>query len=139
MRSLLGAPLGRLSDLGVDPDKVAAVNQSILLCFFDANQRPSRHCVRQLAQRHDRLGENGVIAVVVNVSAPLATTPDGTLKESTEALLVGNVKEDFQELRARWGIRSLPWLLLTDEDHVVQAEGFTISELDRKLETPRER
>lgn len=31
------------------------------------------------------------------------------------------------------GDKSLPWLILTDKNHVVAAEGFSIIELDEKL------
>ena len=30
-------------------------------------------------------------------------------------------------------IQALSWLILTDTQHIVRAEGFTISELDEKL------
>lgn len=30
---------------------------------------------------------------------------------------------DEQKLRLTWGVRSLPWLIFTDRDHVVAAEG----------------
>ena len=31
------------------------------------------------------------------------------------------------------GDKSLPWLILTDKNHVVTAEGFAVSELDEKI------
>lgn len=34
--------------------------------------------------------------------------------------------------RYNWGVRSLPWMILTDKNHIVAAEGFTVSELDEK-------
>jgi hypothetical protein len=30
-------------------------------------------------------------------------------------------------------MKSLPWLILTDEQHIVRAEGFNIDELDEKI------
>ena len=41
--------------------------------------------------------------------------------------------EDFEKQRPAWGIKALPWLVLTDKDHVVRAEGFAVSELEAKL------
>jgi len=29
--------------------------------------------------------------------------------------------------------KSLPWLILTDKEHVVRAEGFSVSELGDKI------
>jgi len=31
------------------------------------------------------------------------------------------------------GIRALPWLILTDKEQIVQAEGFSMNELDEKI------
>lgn len=36
-------------------------------------------------------------------------------------------------VRRSWGAKSLPWLILTDENHIVRAEGFRIDELDAIL------
>jgi hypothetical protein len=30
-------------------------------------------------------------------------------------------------------VRSLPWMILTDNKHIVRANGFPLSELDEKL------
>jgi hypothetical protein len=30
-------------------------------------------------------------------------------------------------------VRSLPWLILTDREHIVIAEGFNVNELDDKM------
>jgi hypothetical protein len=36
-------------------------------------------------------------------------------------------------MRLSWGIQSLTWLILTDKNHVVTAEGFAVNELDEKI------
>jgi len=46
---------------------------------------------------------------------------------------VGMIKADAPKTRIAWGVRSLPWLILTDTQHVVIAEGFTLAELDEKI------
>ena len=38
-----------------------------------------------------------------------------------------------EKTRLTRGVRSLPWLILTDEQHVVTAEGFAVNELDRNV------
>ena len=38
-----------------------------------------------------------------------------------------------------WGVHALPWLILTDKEHIVQAEGFGIKEQDEKIMTLREK
>ncbi|MHC4489383.1 MAG: hypothetical protein ACYS9C_12915 [Planctomycetota bacterium] len=39
----------------------------------------------------------------------------------------------MEKTRFTWGIQALPWLILTDKQHVVTAEGFTLTELNEKL------
>ncbi|MFH1235642.1 MAG: hypothetical protein V1685_01745 [Parcubacteria group bacterium] len=36
-------------------------------------------------------------------------------------------------LRDIWGVKSLPWLILTDTRHIVSSEGFGSGELDMKI------
>jgi hypothetical protein len=40
------------------------------------------------------------------------------------------VEGDFESKRAAWGVKALPWLILTDKGHVVRAEGFSPAEVD---------
>jgi len=47
------------------------------------------------------------------------------------------VQGDEEEFHFAWGIRSLPWLILTDSEHIVQLEGFAAEELNNKVETNR--
>ena len=46
---------------------------------------------------------------------------------------VGMVRSDEDKIHFTWGVRSLPWLVLTDQEHIVRAEGFSIDELDKKI------
>ncbi len=41
-------------------------------------------------------------------------------------------KKSDRTLR-KWGVRALPWLILTDKGHIVRAEGFPLGELDTVL------
>jgi hypothetical protein len=40
----------------------------------------------------------------------------------------------IEKIRFAWGVKSLPWLILTDRQHVVRAEGFGLAGLDERLE-----
>jgi len=46
---------------------------------------------------------------------------------------IGIVTGDLETVRWQWGVQSLPWLILTDRQHVVRAEGFALAELDEKI------
>ena len=45
----------------------------------------------------------------------------------------GMIQNNEKKIHSSWGIQSLPWLILTDMQHIVQAEGFIIDELDEKI------
>jgi hypothetical protein len=46
---------------------------------------------------------------------------------------VGRLADKSDSLKWASEVESLPWLILTDKDHRVAAEGFTLEELDTKL------
>jgi hypothetical protein len=37
-----------------------------------------------------------------------------------------------------WGVKSLPWLILTNKQHIVHIEGFNLNELDKKIKQLKE-
>jgi hypothetical protein len=46
---------------------------------------------------------------------------------------VGAIPGDVDETRLAWGVKSLPWLILTDRNHIVRQEGMGLDEVDRML------
>ena len=44
------------------------------------------------------------------------------------------IQGDEEETRFNWGVKSLPWLILTDSKHIVVAEGFGLDSLDDKIQ-----
>ncbi len=102
----------------------------------DVDQRPSRHCLAALAQRAEGLGQQGVTLIPIQATE---TDPDvlkGWLDEQGIRTPVGRIQAEADARTALilWGVRSLPWLILTDAQHVVRAEGFAVGELDVKIE-----
>jgi len=43
------------------------------------------------------------------------------------------IQADEEKTRIDWGVRSLPWLILTDKEHIVTAEGFSVNELNEQI------
>jgi hypothetical protein len=43
------------------------------------------------------------------------------------------IQGDEEKVRANWGVQSLPWLILTDINHIVTAERFSIEDLGEKI------
>jgi len=115
----------------LDPNQTK--DKMLLICFFSVNQRPSRNCITQLTKQAEQLKGKGVTVVAVQASKINQIMLDQWVKENNIALPVGMVKGDEEKVRFAWGVKSLPWLILTDSDHIVRAEGFTLTELDEEL------
>ncbi len=120
---------GIIIDIGADKAK----DKMILVCFFDMDQRPSRNCMRQLNARAKELMAKDVVVVAVHASKVDDSVLKEWVKKNNISFTVGTVQGDEEKTRFSWGVRSLPWLILTDTQHIVIAEGFTLAELDEKL------
>jgi hypothetical protein len=110
-----------------------AESTAILLCFFDMNQRPSRNCMLQLSTRAKELMAKDVVVAAVQASNVDEDTLNEWIKKNNIPFHVGMIQGDEEKTCFTWGVRSLPWLILTDKEHIVCAEGFSLAELDEKL------
>jgi hypothetical protein len=130
--ALLGKPLPEFSGSGIDiiPEQIA--DGILLVCFFDMNQRPSRNCVTQLAKQAEQLKEKGMTVIAVQASKVCKNTLCDWIKENKISFPVGTVQGDEEKIRFNWGVKSLPWLILTDNRRIVAAEGFGLDELGEK-------
>ena len=130
--SLQGQPLPDLAGVGLAGD-AAPAGAPILLCLFDIEQRPSRRFARLLAEQHDAFKQKGLTVLAVQAN-PI--TPE-SFKEWKDAnpvpFPVGRLAGKSESSKWASEVESLPWLILTDKDHRVAAEGFTLDELDTKL------
>ena len=103
-----------------------------LLCFWDMNQRPSRHCLQQLSKNAQQLKDKNIAVVAVHTKVD-KNTLNKWIAENNIPFSIGLIEGDEENLRYNWGVKSLPWMILTDENRVVAAEGFAISDLDTKI------
>ena len=95
----------------------------------------------QLAKQAGQLREKGVTVVAVQASKVDETTLAEWVKNSNIAFPVGMVQGDpsatlgtgEEQTRSAWGVQSLPWLILTDREHVVIAGGFGVDDLDERI------
>jgi hypothetical protein len=133
--SLGGKPLPNLKDFKIELSPADATDKMLLVCFWDMNQRPSRHCIRQLAEKAKDLAEKGVTVVCVQSSDADEKLLNEWVKEYKIPFPVGRITVDVEEPRFAWGVKALPWLILTDRKHIVRAEGFDLGGLDKKIET----
>jgi hypothetical protein len=131
--TLVGSELPELAGLQIklDPDEIK--DKMVLACFWDMNQRPSRHLVRELAERAEELKEKRVVAVLVQASKVDEKALNEWLQNNNIPFRVGMVEGDEEKTCHEWAVKSLPWLILTDRQHIVRAEGFALNELNGKL------
>jgi hypothetical protein len=122
-----------MKQFAVVQDPNQAKNKMILVCFFDMNQRPSRNCMRQLSIKAQELKTKGVFVVAVHASKVDDNKLRLWLQKYKISFTVGMIQSHEEKIRYTWGVRSLPWLILTDKEHTVTAEGFSVAELDDKL------
>ena len=132
--SLVGRPLPKLNELGVDLSEADTDGKIMLVCFWDMEQRPSRNCIMRLARQAQQLKQKGVAIVAIQTSKMDETALDQWVKKYKIPFPVGMVQSSFEKARFSWGIRSLPWLILTDRKHVIRSGGFGINALNEKIE-----
>ena len=131
---LLGKPLPEFSDPSIDIISEQIADGILLICFFDMNQRPSRNCIMQLSKRTQELKAKGVEEVVVHASNVDRDKLDVWMKKNNILFPVGMIEGKEEKTRFKWGVKSLPWLILTDREHKVVAEGFAFSELGDRID-----
>jgi len=136
--SLVGRPLPELKEVGIDLPPADTDGKIMLVCLFDMEQRPSRHCLTQLAKQAEQLKSTGVTIVAVQASKMDQDALSQWKNKYNIPFPVGMVEGDYEKASFAWGIRSLPWLILTDKDHIVSSNGFSVTELDNKIRSAQQ-
>ena len=132
--TLVGEALPGLEPFNLQPAVGDIKGKHLLICFWDMEQRPSRRCIKELAKMTDDLAKKGGAVVGVHASTVEAEKLKKWLAESNIELPTGQVQADAApRILPAWGVRSLPWLILTDAKHIVRVEGFPLADLDGKL------
>ncbi len=131
--SLAGKQLPSIKDLNMDFSLDEINNNLILVCFFDMQQRPSRRCITRLAAQAEKLKHQGVTVFAVQTSKIEEDELEDWVKENDIPFPVGTTQTDEKRTEFTWGVKSLPWLILTDAERTVRAEGFGLDELEEKI------
>jgi hypothetical protein len=130
--SIIGIPAD-FNEFGINLSPADVNDKAILVCFFDMEQRPSRNCILQVNKRIQELSAKDIVTIAVQASKVNRAEFDQWKKENTISFPAGAIRPDEPHTRWVWGIRSLPWLILTDKEHIVKSYGFSIDELDEKI------
>jgi len=129
----VGKPLPSFEGIELSLPAEQTKGKAILLCFFDMNQGPSRNCIINLTRQAEQIKHKGVVVAAVQAFKIDENAFDEWAKRYNISFPLGMVQGGPEKSRFTWGVRALPWLILTDSRHVVSAEGFGLSELDRKI------
>ena len=132
--SLLGKPLSDLKGL-IDIKPKQTEDKPILICLFDMEQRPSRHCLATLSKRAGELSERGLALIGLQAARVDESAFSTWLAKQNVPFPVGRIDDDIDKTKSAWGAQAMPWLILTDREHVVRAEGISLDELDREVTT----
>jgi hypothetical protein len=94
-----------------------------------------------LSKRAQELRAKDIVIVAVQASKIEQANLDEWIKENNINFQVGMIETDpstalgtgAEQTLFNWGVKSLPWLILTDKNHIVTAEGFGLDELYEKI------
>ncbi len=131
--SLKDKPLPDLSTVNLAADAVPA-GRPILLCLFDAAQRPSRHVLGQLNEQAAALQQKSIAVIGVQATVISDDTFKAWKDGSSITIPLGRVTAKSDKTRWATSTSALPWLVLTDANHKVVAEGFSLDELDSQVQ-----
>jgi hypothetical protein len=130
---LTGKALPEFADIGVSFAPEQARDRRVLVCFWDVQQRPSRHYIAKLAEKAGFLADKGITVLCVHASRGEAKTVDDWVKEFNIPFPAVPMAADPEKARLAWGVKSLPWLILTNREHIVEANGFSLVDLDERI------
>jgi len=129
--SLKGRPIAITKIPG--SDEHLEKGRPVLMCFIDIGQRPSRHHLQELKQLANPLQGKGLTLIAVQVSAVETQQLEQWIQDQGIPFAILQAPGTFEQKRLDWGIKSLPWMVLTDADHFVLQEGLTL-EAAKKLQ-----
>ena len=130
---LTGRALPSFNDIKINLDTSQTKGKIILVCFFDMEQRPARNCIIQLNKQAQQLSQQGVTVVGIQAADVDIKAFNTWVEDSDFEFPIGLIEGDVDEIKFNWSIQVLPWLILTDNKHIVRAEGFSIIDLGNRL------
>jgi len=130
--ALTGKPLPELGKMGIELPADAS-EKMILVCLWDVQQRPSRNYVKELAKKAGELAREDVVVACVQVADVEDKVIDEWVKENKIPFAIGKSVPKEGKSTFDWGVKSMPWLILTDRMHIVTKEGFALGDLDEQI------
>ena len=85
----------------------------------------------------EELAGQNMVVVAVQASKMDPESLNSWRNKYGVSIPIGIVQTDQEKARFAWGVRSLPWLILSDSRRIVTAEGFRLSELGSRIEATK--
>jgi len=101
----------------------------LLVCFWDMDQRPSRQYIRVLEKQKQALRDKNIVILAVHSGTKRGKQVKDWLSKNGPSLTVGMIQGDPYDTLLAWGARGSPWLVLTDEKHIITKAGFSLNDL----------
>ncbi len=128
--SLQSKPLPTLKTItGKTNTDLAVVGQPALICFADLEQRPSRRLLKRLDGQLNMLQAKGIAIIVIDVSGSSSKSLKAWQEKNKILFDIIPAAVGFEQLTKDWGAKSLPWLILTDQEQRVLKEGLPLDEV----------
>jgi len=128
--SKIGKPVPSLDKIRFEGfSKNQIKNKPLLICFWDMDQRPSRRNIRALQEQQQTLRNKNIAILTVHSGTKSQKDVKEWLKKNSISLTVGMIEGDPYNTLFAWGAKASPWLVLTDEKHVIKKAGFNLSDV----------
>jgi hypothetical protein len=131
--TLKGQPLPDLTTVNLSA-AAAPAGKAVLLCLFNAGERPSRHVIHLLDQQAAALGQKNICVLGVQAALTSDDIFNGWKSGGAVFIPVGRLTEKSPKTKWVSDVTTLPWLILTDVSHRVVAEGFSLDDLDAQIQ-----
>lgn len=128
--SKVGKPIAGFDSVRFETSQKDKIKgRPLLVCFWDMDQRPSRRHIRALEKQRQALQEKNIVVLTVHSGMKQRQEVEEWLKKNGISLTVGTIERDPYDTLLAWGAKVSPWLILTDEQHIITSEGFGVSDL----------
>jgi len=132
--TLIGKAIPAFEDLGVELVNYRIKSKIMVVCFWEMNQRSSRHCISTLNKIKEDLASKNIVFVCVDTSSESKLKALAWLKgQKIDFHHVGKVVGDNEKVLSKWGVDGYPWVIVTDASHVVRAQGIEIGEMEEVI------
>ncbi len=145
--SLVGSQLPDLRVLEMGFDYKGFKNKKNLVVFVDYTKRPSQIAIDLLKRRQLELRRSKIEVVCIQVapvdegdlaawkkenkiSFPIYILPGQSGRDDkNNPLILKQTPKIMNTLKQQWGVRSIPWTILTDENQKILATGLNIQRI----------